>query len=400
MSKKKKSRLPTVDTRSRPSSPSPPTDQSPTLVTSPLTALVTPAAATAPPIATPRIQDNPFFSLSDTSMGPKDKEDPTAKEGVDDDDPGEDSLLDQEFKRIIQIFFRIKPNKHHEVYRALQASGIVSLRLLLEDGANVINTLQKQGKRGDLGSVMVLTKIKLKKIRALGKSLDRSGLDPMDTSLYTEEVINNFIAKAMRLEWDKEDPEPSTNDNDNHDKRGSDKKEKHLIYWKKQKYDPTRFKQLHSQGSYLVWKTNFLIQVDQVECRSMIDPDPKYNKENLTDPYDIELYEAKNLFLWSVLEHVMVDTAPRNTLYSFMGRPPDARAAYLAIDEELSRSIIQDDHITESLTELFLTKYDGFKGTRCDFLFKWHTLLRKHNTIAGKHSALRYPTIRSNLVQK
>ena len=80
-----------------------------------------------------------------------------------------------------------------------------------------------------------------------------------------------------------------------------------------------------------------------------------------------------------------------------MGRPPDARAAYLAIDEELSRSIIQDDHITESLTELFLTKYDGFKGTRCDFLFKWQTLLRKHNTIAGKHSALRYPTIRSFL---
>merc|ERR1739836_340377 len=85
------------------------------------------------------------------SMNPKDKEDPTAPEGTDDDDPGEDSILDQEFKRIIQIFFRIQPNKHHEVYKALQASGIVSLRLLIEDGAEVINTLQKQGKRGRAG---------------------------------------------------------------------------------------------------------------------------------------------------------------------------------------------------------------------------------------------------------
>ena len=83
----------------------------------------------------------------------------------------------------------------------------------------------------------------------------------------------------------------------------------------------------------------------------MINPDPKYNKENLTDPYDIELYEAKNLFFWSVLEHVMIDTAPRNTLYRFEDRTPDARAAYFAIDEELSRSIIQDNNITESLTE-------------------------------------------------
>ena len=81
MSKKKKSRLPTVDTRSRPSSPSLPTDQLPTLVTPAVTA----AAAT---VATPRIQDNRFFSLSDTSMSPKDKEDPTAEEGTDDDDPG------------------------------------------------------------------------------------------------------------------------------------------------------------------------------------------------------------------------------------------------------------------------------------------------------------------------
>ena len=91
MSKKKKSRLPTVDTRSRPSSPSPPTDHSPTLV--PPTALITPAVATASAASadTPRIQDNPFFSLSDTgSMGPKDKEDPTAPEGADDDDPSED----------------------------------------------------------------------------------------------------------------------------------------------------------------------------------------------------------------------------------------------------------------------------------------------------------------------
>ena len=58
----------------------------------------------------------------------EDTEDPTAKEGTDDDDPGEDSLLDQEFKQIIPIFFRIEPNKHYEVYQALQASGIVSLR--------------------------------------------------------------------------------------------------------------------------------------------------------------------------------------------------------------------------------------------------------------------------------
>ena len=94
MSKKKKSRLPTVDTRSRPSSPSPSTDQPPLLITLAVT------AATAP-VATPRIQDNRFFSLSDTSsMSPKDKEDPTAKEGTDDDNP-KDSLLDQEFKRII-----------------------------------------------------------------------------------------------------------------------------------------------------------------------------------------------------------------------------------------------------------------------------------------------------------
>ena len=96
---------------------------------------------------------------------------------------------------------------------------------------------------------MVLTKTKLKKIRSLARSLDESGLDPMDTSLYTEDVINKHIAKAMRLEWEKDDPVPSvdgTNDSDSHDKRGSDKKEKHLIYWKKQKYDPTRFKQLHS----------------------------------------------------------------------------------------------------------------------------------------------------------
>ena len=78
--------------------------------------MVTPAvAATA---ATPRIQANCFFSLSDTSMSPKDKEDPTAKEGTDDDNP-KDCLLDQEFKRILQIFFQMEPNKHHEVYWAL-----------------------------------------------------------------------------------------------------------------------------------------------------------------------------------------------------------------------------------------------------------------------------------------
>ena len=105
MSKKKKSRLPTVDTRSRPSSPSPPTGQPPPTGQL-LTALVTPAVATASAasVETPRIQNNPFFSLIDTdtgSMGPKDNEDPTAPEGTDDDDPGEDSILDQEFKQIL-----------------------------------------------------------------------------------------------------------------------------------------------------------------------------------------------------------------------------------------------------------------------------------------------------------
>ena len=125
----------------------------------------------------------------------------------------------------------------------------------------------------------------------------------------------------------------------------------------------------------------------------MIDPDPKYNKESLTDPYDIELYEAKNLFFWSVLEHVMIDTAPRNTLYRFEARPPDARAAYFAIDEQLSRSIIQNSNITESLAELFSTKYEDFKGTREDFLFKWHTLLRKYNTVVGKQDPLCYSVI-------
>merc|ERR1711884_685296 len=209
----------------------------------------------------------------------------------------------------------------------------------------------------------------------------------------------------MRLDWCEADPVPSLRDYSNEEdsdgdsmyKKGSNKKEKDLICWKKQKYDPTRFKQLHSQGSYLVWKTQFLIHVDWVECTSMVDLDPKYNKESLTDPYDIELYEAKNLFFWGVLEHVMIDTAPRNTLYRFEARMPDTRAAYFAIDEELSRSIIQDSSINESLTKLFLTKYEDFKGTREDFLFMWHTLLRKHNTVAGKHSALRYPTIRSFL---
>ena len=66
----------------------------------------------------------------------------------------------------------------------------------------------------------------------------------------------------------------------------------------------------------------------------------------------------------------MIDIAPRSTVYQFETRPPDAGAAYFAIDEQLSRSIIQNNTITRSLTEFFSTKYENFKGTREDFLFK------------------------------
>ena len=108
---------------------------------------------------------------------PKDNEDPTAKEGADEDDP-EDSLLDQELKRILQVFFRIEPGKHHEVYRALQASGIASLRQLLEADIESIDTLRRQGKKGDNGPILALTKSKLRKIFSLARALDDSGQDP------------------------------------------------------------------------------------------------------------------------------------------------------------------------------------------------------------------------------
>ena len=63
----------------------------------------------------------------------------------------------------------------------------------------IIDTLQKQTKKGDSGPIMVLTKSKLRKIFSLARSLDDSGLDAMDSSVYTEDTINKHIAKAMQL---------------------------------------------------------------------------------------------------------------------------------------------------------------------------------------------------------
>ena len=76
-----------------------------------------------------------------------------------------------------------------------------------------------------------------------------------------------------------------------------------------------------------------------------IDPDPKHDFESITDDFEMELYERKNTYFWLILQHSIQNSTAKHILNTFrtLDYSPDARAAFLAIDEQMAQ--VSSNHI-------------------------------------------------------
>ena len=386
----------------------------------------TPTPAPTPtttPIVTPGRSDNkgPFESLKpqrsardmskkksgepipETPLENKDKdEDPSTTEGIDDDDPEDQysvhtSRLDPDFERILRAILIVRDGDTHEAFDALFHQGVFSWNHFINIDPETISSLSKQGpKKGIRFPVMHATQARLKSLLFLyfETAQERPTLSEI-SEYYTEELIGDYLRKERmeRIKALKEATEvnattaiashPSVSIpqfQQSSSSYGKSKTEKQLENWDKKKRDKKDFDKLVRNENYNAWKEAFVQQLKDERMLFFTDPDPKYDRDAITDEYELELYSWKNEFLWGVLLHVIQLPTARGILDTFKkdnpGEEADARAAFIAIDTRMRKGLLQIHSTSTLLIELTTFTINGFTGTRTNFLTTWYAKLR------------------------
>ena len=98
---------------------------------------------------------------------------------------------------------------------------------------------------------------------------------------------------------------------------GKSKTEKQLENWDKKKRDKKDFEKLSRNEDYNALKEAFVQQLKDKRMLFFTDPDPKYNKDVITNEYKLELYSRKNEFFWGVLLYIIQVPTARGILNTF-----------------------------------------------------------------------------------
>jgi len=121
----------------------------------------------------------------------------------------------------------------------------------------------------------------------------------------SKDVIEEFLAEerarrraTLEAAYDNNsnpsnEPDPSGTHNQGHFKYSKSKAEKHLDNWDKRGHDATTFPKITRNDDYLSWKETFTQLLKNERMLFFTDPDPKYEKDNIIDEFELELYEQK-----------------------------------------------------------------------------------------------------------
>ena len=93
-----------------------------------------------------------------------------------------------------------------------------------------------------------------------------------------------------------------------------------------------------------------------------ISHDSKYDVEWITDDFEMELYDRKNTFFWLVLQHTIQNSTAKAELNKFKTTDfcPNARSAFLAIDDRMTTGLVQSYAVTQTHDELYALRIHNF----------------------------------------
>ena len=130
-----------------------------------------------------------------------------------------------------------------------------------------------------------------------------------------------------------------------------------------------------------------------------IDPDSSLDYELLQDEHEIELYERKNIFFWTVLKHSIQCSTARAIFNQYKADDcePDSRACFLAIDARMTTGLSQIYSVSHTLRALHRLNLKTFNGTRTGFLTTWFDKLQEYNCTADAEDFMSLVISRSTL---
>ena len=317
----------------------------------------------------------------------------------DDEDKAKTGELDAEFVRILRTAFQVKDDASHEVFQALQSEGIYTWSLFIMIDTGIIRNLTKPTKRNAV-PVLSQTKAILKSLLMLYLTATIHYEDSETTATYTDNIILEYFKeeRISRLQAIMDTPtpisSPTPSDNDSiiipRQHYSKSKAEKQLDNWEKKPHDVTRFHKFIKSEDYTSWKEQFGQMLKNERMLFFISHDPKYDVEWITDDFEMELYDRKNTFLWLVLQHTIQNSTAKAELNKFKTTDfcPDARAAFLAIDDRMTTGLVQSYAVTQTHDELYALRIQTFNGTRTAFLTLWLDKLREYNVIGDQEDFL------------
>ena len=169
--------------------------------------------------------------------------------------------------------------------------------------------------------------------------------------------------------------------------------------WDKRGHDATTFPKMTRNDNYFPWKETFTQLLKNEIMLFFTDPDPIYDYKDIIDEHDIKLYERKITFFGLVLLHTIQNYTVKAILNKFRSDEPDARAAFLAIDERIRNGLVQIYSVSTALAELDSLNIQTFNGTQTAFLTTWFEKLREYNLTGDERNLMSFAIARAKLNQ-
>ena len=347
--------------------------------------------------AYPNTREAPWYSSSAPKMTS-----PIERKGVPSGKPDGNKIkytLDKDLENLLRSIFAIRPDdSNHELIQALSYDSIHAWRTFIRLQPEAIENLTKKIDRGraPIGkSIIMELKILLSFIRDKidNKEPHAKDIDTYDVDEFEEYLDAQYLArKNAAISGITNIRSPPTGSGYNSRPRT----EKMLDNWDKKKLDKTNYEILRSDSQYKVWKETFVAEIKVQGLTRMIDPN--FNKGNLMDQYDRELYEKQSNYLWTVLLYALRNPVSEAILGKHRD-VSDARIAFVAVDDKMKGKVAQLYNVSDLSDTLRDLHISTFTGNRVEFIALWFEKLRQLNKLADKDDKLSFIHVRSQLMR-
>ena len=366
----------------------------------------------------PRVEDNSFFNVDMVVNDSSEEEDSS---GI--NEPNEETMdkklspkvsdneeartrisknikyiMDKDLEDFLRDCFGVRDeDKDNEILQSLHYDGITSWVRFRRLHPDMVESLTKNANRS---RVQISKSARMElcvMIQFIRERIDTGYPEAKDIRTYDAEEFEEYLDQHYRTkQLNAVTQGISVPNNYTGGYKSKSKTEKALDNWEKKKHDKSNYEILRDDSKYKIWKETFVAEIKVQGLSRMISP--TFNKQQLQDQFDRELYEKQSDYLWTVLLYALKNPIAEVILGKHRDNS-DARTAFLALDNQMQGNVAQMysvSDLSDTLRDLHISKYNG---SRVQFVADWFELLRRLNKVADKEDRLSYVHVRSQLMR-